>query len=421
MFKKLRNKLLMVNIPILALLIGVSFSVIYFITAQNVYHNIDRELYASIKAITAPRPQAPVEEKSVNLPRPRDFQDDNVPFVTVLRYTIDADGTITNLNRYMKIADEELLELLNAKIPEIISYNKNRGKVIVSGTQLEYQFEKFHNMHALALGDFSSETRTLRNLLIILILVGFVAMALAMFIGLITVNNAIRPIEESYNKQKQFVADASHELKTPLTTINTNIDVLLSHGESTIGDEKKWLMYIKNEATRMSKLTNDLLYLARLDHDENLMLSEVSFSESIQSILLTMEAVAFENNITVEENIRENVVVKAASDKLKQLVMILMDNALKYTPTHGKVTVSLTVGKEAVLKIRNTGDGIDKEDMKQIFERFYRSDKSRTRESGGYGLGLAIAKAITESFGGHISVNSVLGEYTEFTVNLPMA
>ena len=110
--------------------------------------------------------------------------------------------------------------------------------------------------------------------------------------------------------------------------------------------------------------------------------------------------------------------VAASPDQLKQLVMILMDNAIKYTPDGGRIRISLTGGKEATLKVRNSGSGIDKEDMKQLFERFYRSDKSRARESGGYGLGLAIAKAITESFGGEIEVASKIDEYTEFTVVL---
>ena len=170
----------------------------------------------------------------------------------------------------------------------------------------------------------------------------------------------------------------------------------------------------------MAKLTNDLLYLTRLDYSEKSSGEEQSsFSGACENVLLTMEAVIFEKNIELNYEIEPDIVVSVSDSQLKQLVMILVDNAVKYTCEHGKIDISMkSAHGNAVFKVRNTGEGLSEEDRKQVFERFYRADKSRARESGGYGLGLAIAKAICEGCGGSISVESEEGKYTEFTVKI---
>ena len=156
----------------------------------------------------------------------------------------------------------------------------------------------------------------------------------------------------------------------------------------------------------MTKLTNDLLYLARIDHDDgNVIFSKVSFSEAAESVILLMEAVIFENNVNLTYDITPDLFVNGSTEQLKQLVMILLNHE----------------SSDAVLTVRNTGVGISEDAQKQIFERFYREDKSRARESGGYGLGLAIAKAITTACKGSIKVYSKKNEYTEFTVKIPVA
>ena len=441
MFKKLRNRLLLTNLLITAALITGCFAVIFIMMERNVTRNIDMSLNAALNMITdrphSDRPEGP-ELRDEQLPAGHSEESqeappqegeaplggatrrhDGDPFSSILMYSVDDSGNVTDLSFGFTLTDETVLEEINVLIPQIAAEGRGNGRVSVDGTVLEYKTRRYANGCAVALGVFNAEHGMLQRLLIVLILIEIFALGLALLISLISANRSIRPVEDSYNKQKQFVADASHELKTPLTTINTNIDVLLSHEDSLIRDEKKWLLYIKTESERMAKLTNDLLYLARLDHGESIIYGETSFSEAAESVLLAMEAVAFERSITIDERIDEGVNVKASPDQLRQLVMILMDNAIKYTPKGGRISVTLNGGRDAVLKVRNSGTGIDKEDMKQIFERFYRSDKSRARESGGYGLGLAIAKAITESVGGEISVSSKRNEYTEFAVSIP--
>lgn len=444
MFKKLRNKLLLVNMIIISALLLGCFGVIYFITWQNIQTTTNEELMTTIdfdhhydpdRRMENPPAPLPENAPEIDLPDKReesgqmDSPDGNMPprhprkkldrrtdmtahFVV---YT-SKDGEFYDVHSPFELDDESYKE----SIVNIISDKNHVGVVSYAGGYWKYMCMDTKEGYVIGFIDYTAEQRILVNLALILLLVLLIALAAAALISLKNANSSIKPVEDSYNRQKQFVADASHELRTPLTIINTNIDVLLSHKDSTIADEEKWLGYIKSEAERMSKLTNDLLYLTRLDHAEDEQRSEsASFSDACENVLLTMEAVIFEKNIGFKYDIEPDIIVNTPDSQVKQLVMILLDNAIKYTPENGQIEMSMKkVHNSAILKVRNTGAGISEDDRKQIFERFYRADKSRARDSGGYGLGLAIAKAICESCGGSIAVESEPGSYTEFTVIL---
>lgn len=433
MFKKLRNRLLLVNMIIISALLLGSFSVIYFITWQNVQTTTNGQVAGTIefdrhyrndmnergnKPAPPPeelRPDYGEDEANEGIPsrNKRDRRTDMTAHFVV--YT-DRNGAVSKVNSPLEIEDESYKEYID----DIVSGSKPIGVISYAGGYWKYLREEVKEGYVIGFIDYTAEREILVSLAFILVLVWLAALAAAFLISLKSANASIKPVEDSYNRQKQFVADASHELKTPLTTINTNIDVLLSHRSSTIAEEEKWLGYIKSEAERMAKLTNDLLYLTRLDHGERDAAEErSSFSDACESVLLTMEAVIFERNIEFVYEIEPDIVVNAPDSQLKQLVMILLDNAVKYTGERGRIDMSLKrTHSNAVLKVRNTGEGISEEDRNQIFERFYRADKSRARESGGYGLGLAIAKAICEGCGGSIIADSEEGKYTEFTVKI---
>ncbi len=437
MFKKLRNKLLIVNMLIITLLLLGSFSTIYVVTAQNINRGINQKLERAINFDRSDRMQhqrdinpsediPPAEKKensrnNDNPPQPPQEIPDNTEgkqaFSLTFTVTTDTDGNIVKKDIPFEL-DEDFY---SDNVKNLIYGAEDKGKLKSESSYWAYKIQPLETGYIVVFTDIQAEHSMMFNLFIVLLLVALVALTGAFLISLFSANRSIRPVEESYNKQKQFVADASHELKTPLTTINTNIDVLLSHEDSKIRDERKWLDYIKTESERMTKLTNDLLYLARLDHNENnVMLSRVSFSEAAESVILLMEAVIFEKNINLDYDISPDIFVNGSSEQLKQLVMILLDNAVKYTQESGNIKISLTCeSSDAVFTIRNSGEGISQEAQKQIFERFYREDKSRARESGGYGLGLAIANAIVTSCRGSICVNSQKNEYTEFIVKIP--
>lgn len=433
MFKKLRNRLLIVNTLIIAALVLGSFSVIYFTTWQNTMHGVDMKLDRALEMTAGRGGHMGMRE---NLPAPdgehtppEDARPDgmkNAPPETrqdemfTLTFTVltDNDGNITKVNMPFDMTDD----FYSDKLGEIIASPKDRSMLKSDGNCWTYRKVRNADGYVIAFTDTNAEQTIMRNLLIILSLVALAALAAAFLISLFSANKSIKPVEESYNRQKRFVADASHELKTPLTTINTNADVLLSHEDSTIKEEKKWIDYIKTETERMTKLTNDLLYLARLDHDEeNVMLAPVSFSQAAESVILLMEAVVFEKDIKMTYDIAPDIIVNGSSEQLCQLVMILLDNACKYTPPKGSIEIKLfKSASDAVLTVCNSGDGISEEALKHIFERFYREDTSRARESGGYGLGLAIAQAVTNAHKGSIKAQSEKNGFTRFTVKIPL-
>lgn len=241
------------------------------------------------------------------------------------------------------------------------------------------------------------------------------SLILIFFLALILSDWAIKPVKNSFEKQRQFVADASHELKTPLTVVLANIDVL----KDEIGNNK-WLEFIKMEMNRMSELTNNLLYLAKNDSDENVYNMKLfNLSEAIMTSTLPFESVAFENERNIIIDIEENIYIKGDENRIKQVVIILIDNAIKNANKNGEIKVSLKLhSNKKVISVFNSGDGIKEEDKSKIFERFYRSDSSRARDTGGYGLGLSIAKSIIYGHGGKIQVESEVGKGAKFIVSL---
>ena len=221
-----------------------------------------------------------------------------------------------------------------------------------------------------------------------------------------------KPVIESFSKQKQFIVDASHELKTPLAIITASAESL--ELEPT---EKKWLDNIKSESERMNKLVTDLLDLAK---SENMEIKEKyninNLSKIIEKTSLTFESLIYENKLEIEDNIDKDIMFSCNPDKIRELLGILLDNAIKHSTKNSKITVNLYKDKNnIILEIKNKGKEITKEDQEKIFDRFYRVDESRNRSDNRYGLGLSIAKNIVTSHNGKISVNCKNG-YTTFKV-----
>ena len=221
-----------------------------------------------------------------------------------------------------------------------------------------------------------------------------------------------KPVIESFSKQKQFIVDASHELKTPLAIITASAESLELEPK-----EKKWLNNIKSEAERMNKLVTDLLDLAKSENIDNKRNYSINnLSKIIEKTTLTFESLIYENKLTMENNIEDNIMFNCNSDKIRELLGILLDNAIKHSLEESKITVNLYSEKNnIILEVKNRGESIPKEDQGKIFDRFYRVDESRNRNDNRYGLGLAIAKNIVTSHDGKISVSCKNG-YTTFKV-----
>jgi len=223
----------------------------------------------------------------------------------------------------------------------------------------------------------------------------------------------VEPVEESFEKQKQFVSDASHELKTPLAVIEANADVL----QDKNGDNK-WIGYIQNEVQSMNKLVNDLLTLAKMENTNNDNYQKFDLSKEVQMEVAVFESIIYEKEIVLKQNIEEGVFFNGESEDIKHIVSIILDNAIKHTDKNKEIIVNVEKEKNDIkIMIMNQGEPIAEEDREKIFERFYRIDKARNRNEKRYGLGLAIAKEIVEKYKGSIKADSQNG-YTSFIVKI---
>lgn len=226
---------------------------------------------------------------------------------------------------------------------------------------------------------------------------------------------AIQPAQEALTRQKRFVSDASHELKTPLAVIQSSAEVL----ENEVG-KNKWIDNIQAQSKTMNAMIYDLLDLAKLDEtSDSVEFQEFNLSEAVMDKCLEFEAMAFEAGKKLEENIPENIKYVGNESLIKQMVGTLVDNAIKHSDKNGSIRVTLmTSAGKKIIQVFNTGAGFKESEKELIFERFYRSDQSRNRETGGYGLGLSIAKSIVDLHGGTISCDGEEGKWISFTAEL---
>lgn len=320
-------------------------------------------------------------------------------------------------SRNMDTSDATVQKLVSA----VLSAAESEGTL--AEYDLSYSMRQTPEGTKIAFVDRSYETSNIRSLLLWSLL-GFVAAWLAFLFLVWRLSSWVfRPVEEAWSQQRQFIADASHELKTPLTVILANLRILGNHREDTIANQMRWIESSDQEALRMKKLVSDMLLLARNDADETqpLATEPVLFSDVVLGAILSFESVALDNSLRIHDEITPDIVVDGDKAQLEELVGILLDNACKYAAPESVISVRLTRQERSVhLAVHNKGDAFDDDAIAHLFERFYRLDQSRTRQTGGYGLGLAIADSICQRHQGHISAANE-DEGVTFHVTLPVA
>ncbi|WP_315372101.1 HAMP domain-containing sensor histidine kinase [Paenibacillus xylanexedens] len=447
MFKKLRNRFLIVNLVSISIMILVAFATIYTITYQNVQRETNMELYKVSDFYHSPY-------NSSKMPRgegqgsgtggstgsgsssgsdsfPSDTMGDNggpggdpnSPPARSVSFMIKTDDQwkITDIHSRFDMEDTFYTEALQ-KVDQnkVGDSERQTGQFTLDGTDWAYVVDPSGDGHMIVFIDVTAQQGILTNLIYTFAIVGLVMLIVIYFLSRYFANRSIAPVREAFEKQKQFIGDASHELKTPLAIINTNADVLLANQEDTIANQAKWLHYIKSETERMTGLTNDLLYLTQMDDSRSTMIhAKFNMSDAVESIILPMEAVIFEKNISLDYNIEPNLTVHGNIEQIKQIILILLDNAVKYSGPKGAVNVTLQKqNNDVMLTVSNTGEGIAPEHLDRIFDRFYRTDSSRARKHGGHGLGLAIARSIVDQHKGEVYARSVVGEGATFYVRL---
>ena len=323
--------------------------------------------------------------------------------------TLNEDGSVASWtsDRSDLYSDAQVAAIAES----ILADGKDSGRI---GTQF-YRKTVRDGQTLLLVLDARLECLSASDALRSAVLITTAACVLLSLLAWLLIRRMVKPVEEAFTRQKQFVSDASHELKTPLAVISANAEVL----EQEIG-ENEYLGYIRSEVRRTDTLVQNLLTLARMDRSEaGTEMKRFDLSRAVLDVALPFESTVYEDGRTMETDVPEGIDCTGNEEMVKQLTVILLSNALKYSDPGGRIEVGLkSRGKLRELRVFNTGKIIAPEDQEKIFDRFWRGDPAHGRDTGGHGLGLAIAKSIVDSHHGRITVDSREGYGTAFTVTL---
>ncbi len=415
MLKKLRFKIVAIIMAICAAMLACAFVAIMAVTSSSVQAPLLRELKRAVE--WGPEQEITVVIGRHDGPDPSsESSDGSVPVAVVAV----VDGTLVSYNDDFLTSMDETVRTL--AVSEALSAEADEGLLWDIG--VFFLRDVGANSVVLAFVDASAYLATMRSTALGTSAVLLAALLVLFVLSIFLARVITRPVKKAWDTQAQFIADASHELKTPLTVILANIDILLRNESGSLREEqRKWIAGIGSEARRMKGLVEEMLFLAR-NEDEDAAAHrdgdppECDLSALVRQASLTFDAVAFEAQVELVDDIEDGVRVRGNREQLERLVKSLMDNAVKYAGAGGRVKVSLERRKgNPVLRVNNTGEPIAPGDIPHVFDRFWRSDKARGGgATGSYGLGLAIAKSIAEAQGARISVTSSREEGTTFTV-----
>jgi len=395
MVKRLRNKFVIVTTSLMVIVLG------GFLLINTLYNNYWNgiEIVDMLEWIADSGvfylPQSDINEQMIE-----ELSEDEQPIVGIM---LDKDFRV--VEKYT-LGKEDGFSVSTEILSKMCDKHDETNKI----GRYYYSYSEIDEDHILlVVMDTWDNEKSLQKIM------GYIALALLGIILLVIITLFLSrfvtgPAEESLMREKRFISDASHELKTPIGAISINAQAIkMSEGDN---------LYINNiitESDRMNRLIEKLLTLSKLDEEPQLVFERINLSEICEEMALTYESLVFEKKIEFEYVIKDSIWMKGDRDEIRQLIAILLDNAIKNTPEYG--TITMTVGEKnnkKTIKISNTGKGICEADIDHVFERFYTSDHAREKNS--FGLGLAIAKAIVEGHKGTIKVDSVIDEKTSFEV-----
>ena len=417
MIRRLQRRMTLLVIAVLILITG---GIVFAINFSN-YQSIARQAETTLQALAAGggRPGFASREDRTERPEPPELPERSsrrrglnadmlASMANSYTVTLDADGAVTawDSDRTDLYSDEQIADLA----AEAWSSGKASGCV---GSDFYRLTDKEDGTHQLIVLDARLEMLGAQRVLRTTSLVAAAA-CLALSVGAwFLIRRMVKPVEAAFERQKRFIWDASHELKTPLAVISANADVL----SDEIGDSEP-LKFIQSEVRRTDHLVQHLLSLARMDQGTvKADLKEIDLSETVLAVALPFESTVFEAGKTFEIDVPDGQTGYADAAMLQQLTVILLSNALKYSDEHGLIRLSLHPkknGRGHVLTVFNTGKGIEPDNLERVFDRFYRTDESRNSETGGEGLGLSIARGIMELHNGTIRAESVPGKNATF-------
>ena len=412
MIRKLQLKFVAICMVLVTAVLSVVFGAVYMAMGQNI-EALSRQVLQRVIDETATSSDMSRPDISINIGGDKVL----LPYFTVVVQeqwdgtyvaTVTA-GTYANLNN-----TEELQDILT----DCLSQNQAEGVVREYGLRYLRQDNRLFGYKNIAFVDMSMEQATLQKMMYSYLQIALAALLLLLGVSVVLSRWATRPVEKAWRQQRQFLSDASHELKTPLTVILSNAELL----DSAHLDERpaRWTDNIRSEAGRMKSLVEEMLTLARADNAvRTAVLEEVSLTDVAADCALSFEPVAFEAGKPLEEYLAEDVAVLGDREKLRQVIAILLDNAVKYGAAGGTIALTLQkTDRQARLTVANPGAPIPQEQLSRLFERFYRADASRGEQSG-FGLGLPIASTIAAEHKGTLRAESDAVS-TRFTLTLPL-
>ena len=407
MIRRLRLKFVAICMALVSVVLAVVFSSVYVTAARNMESLSRQVLHRVLQEDGNPFIGAPSRpDASINIGGERVL----LPYFTVNVWgdtVYVTGGTYSNL---------ENTEALRSILTECLVQDAQEGTI---GTyQLRYLRQDNGLYQKIAFVDMSMEMAMLRRLMGAYLLIALGALLLLLGAAVVLSRWATAPVERAWRQQRQFLSDASHELKTPLTVILSNAELL----EAAALEERpaRWADNIHSEAQQMKSLVEEMLTLARADNMvRTAVLTEVSLSDVAADCALAFEPVAFEAGKPLDYQITEDVTVLGDRDKLRQLVSVLLDNAIKYGADGGTITLTLQkTDRQARLTVSNPGEPIPADQLSHLFERFYRADASRGEKSG-FGLGLPIARTIAQEHKGALKAESDAAS-TRFLYTMPL-
>ena len=388
MIKKLRIKFICVIMAIVMVLLGCILGVVIFFTGQS----MEMQSISMMRAIaTSPFQQG--------LPGKNVYEEVRLPFFTV---QIGNRGElIAASGGYFDLSDREYLqEIANAALTS----EGETGEL--ENHDLRFLKSVSPRGITIVFSDTTTESATLKHLFYSCMAIFFVAMVVFLGISVLLSHWVIKPVAVAWDQQRQFVADASHELKTPLTVIMTNAELM--QGDDTCEEDRKtYAGNILGVTYQMRSLVENMLEMARVDNGTvKMQFAAIDFSQLVSDAVLSFQLLYEEKGMGLQCSVPDGIVINGSEQHLYQVMDVLLDNALKYSTPGSMVSVDLvTTGRNCVLSVANSGEPISKEDLKNVFKRFYRADKARAM-NGSYGLGLSIAESIVEAHKGKIWAES---------------
>jgi two-component system sensor histidine kinase CiaH len=436
MFNRIRIQLTIRNAAVLFVILIMLNLSIYFIMKKMLFEQIDRSMVSMSDTMTGVVPPPPgigiFSGSKIMVPSQKGvlFQVGQMdrPIIQLLWTKDDQPVPMPGITGFSKEYIKQLQPERFGNPVQTIKLGDQYFRVLnlnnldisagvsINGTSFQVKSQQL-------LSNVSAEIGMLLTLQYVLVFGGFAGLLVAVATGYYLASRALIPIRLSLEKQQQFVSDASHELRTPLSVIQAHTELLLRHPEHTIEQDSKHVSTVLQEARRMSKLVGGLLTLARSDSNQlELDIKPVEFDRIVQDCVRKMQMLAEVKDIILQMEIDSTMAMQADEERLHQLLVTLLDNAIKYTPEGGLVrVVCRKLAHSVLLEVEDTGIGIAPDNLEHIFDRFYRGDKARTRQEGGTGLGLAIAKWIVERHGGKIRVESKLSVGTQVFITLPIS